>query len=236
MFWAGLWAAAATDGARMILGQFGRHAALALALTVITVAQLGDAQIKNLLDRLTALVSSGGTGGISGQIILNTYILNTTGWQRMSANATLPANTPGGRETVIEIYGEGLWRNGAGTNLSFALALTNPAQNFAEAKVVATTLNDNQPFSYHVIAVLTIFSAGSALMHVSFSVSPRLTDPATGQSAPANTVTAEGTEIQLVGFTGGIQTQWFIAGAWQAQAGTVTTAVSHRTQITRYGF
>jgi hypothetical protein len=201
----------------------------------VTTSGLGDAQIKGILDRLNSLVLGGGAGlgGISGQIILTSYILNNTGWQRMSENATLPAGTPGGREIVIEIHGEGVWRNGAGTNLSMALALTIPSQNFAEAKIVGATMAQNQPFTYRVVAVLTILAVGSAHMHVSFSVSPRLTDPATGQAAPGNSVIAEGDSVQSVGFTGGIQTQWFVAGAWQAGAGT--TAVSHRTQLTRYG-
>jgi hypothetical protein len=207
----------------------------------VTTSGLGDAQIKGILDRLNRLVNAGGAGGgISGQIILGSNILGSTGWQRMSANATLPANTPGGREQVIEIYGEGIWRQGSdaagGTNLSFALALTTPGQNFAEAKIANTSLASNQPFAYRVTAVHTIFAVGSALMHVSVSVSPRLLDPTTGQSTPGSTVNAEGTEIQTVGFTGGIQTQWFIAGAWQASGGSNSTVVSHRTQITRYGF
>jgi hypothetical protein len=119
MFWLGLFLAASAAGARQLLADLARFAGAALALSgvaVVLLAQLGDAQIKNLTDRLNNLVGGGGFGGKSVDPTTRQQLQGASLINSMSANVNIPAGAPVGQEWRIEISGNGTWMTGGAGN------------------------------------------------------------------------------------------------------------------------
>jgi hypothetical protein len=195
---------------------------------------LGDAQIKNLTDRLDRIVASGGgIGGGGAQIVVGDQTVNVAGWQQFSALQQF-GQRPVGYELGIEISGFGNWTSNEGTgDLSFAV-WQNVTTRFGEAKVNGRIMNNGAQFAYRVLCTVTVISGNQLAMHTSVTVSGTVAQYPTGvggidpgaahdhanQTHRTLLAAAEGHAIPS--FVGGIfPITLGIGVAWQAAPGSI---------------
>jgi hypothetical protein len=195
---------------------------------------LGDAQIKNLTDRLNNLVDGGGLGGGSKQVSFPRNVVNGALQSRMSDTINLPG--PAGRtgqEWRIEISGNGSWPAGNPAVLRVFLSIAGvaPAELTIDAANTDAGAGMNPGTSFSWLAVASLggrtdppASPTALACHLSFTAGP---------TARANGLVAERAYDQAsygIGVTAAI---WMIGpnngpgGAFQA--------VTHRQVLEQYG-
>jgi hypothetical protein len=195
---------------------------------------LGDAQIKNLTDRLDRIVASGGgIGGGGAQIVVGDQTVNTPGWQLFSATQQF-GQRPVGYELGIEISGFGNWTsNETNGNLSFGV-WQNITSQYAEAKVNGRIMNNGAQFAYRVLGTVTVISGNQLAIHTSVMISGTVAQYPTGVGGidpGANHDHANQTHRTLLAAAEGHVIPSFVGGifpvtlglgiAWQASAGQI---------------
>jgi hypothetical protein len=199
---------------------------------------LGDAQIKNLTDRLNMLASG------SGDTHVFTDVLSSSGpgWQRISAPATLDLVLVG-REVCIEASGRLEWR--AGANLSFAGGIGPDIPGSwpnAEAKIDGATIPIAITMAWHCQVTFTVISGGVnplVRVHVSGAMSPLIgnmaggTPPGAGGGSNFNAIPFEG-DNGAAGIGIGVIRRFTLGAAYQTTAAGQSVA-AYRTKISYYG-
>jgi hypothetical protein len=241
----GLWAAAMTGGVRLVLADLEQLLAIGLVLGVALVpvcGQLGDAQIKNLVDRVNNLMGGGGGGGnIQVDTTQRQVPGNTNARFVISASAGLRALPPPGTEVMIEVTGNGSWQQ---QHLSFYISVNDGAQFIGcEACIHGTGsgLTAGQSFSWTARATITVKSVVPSVLqlHLSGAITPTYDPAANGGNGgnfcyANNSVPFESHANQGIPWNQAALNALTIYAAWRAAAaGQLLT--SDRTKISYYG-
>lgn len=196
-----------------------------LAVAVTLAGQLGDAQIKNLTDRINALISGGLGGG--AEVYMDPYSAGPGNAQTPISRAGLMRGPRGaGTEVCIEVHGDGAWR---GNPLSFYVLAGGAVR--AEAKYNGDAIPASVPdFGWSCRVTVTAQSPVQALCHVSAAISPLFPNAAGG--TVGNAVPAEGAQVNVTIPVGADPVAVYAAFGGTGIGQRVST---HRTKISYYG-
>jgi hypothetical protein len=196
---------------------------------------LGDAQIKNLTDRLNRL-AAGVASGFTAEVYTNAISVQPSQGQiAISQPAGLPAGSPPGTEICIECHGNGTWpaagTGGAQNGVSWYCYLGQPTgATTCEAKINGNGGMPAGPFSWHATVTCTVTGGGLAIMHTSAQVAPT-------PSASAWSINAEQANSAYSIPSPNLGNAFVMFGAWEnaALSGGGALLTTHRTKITYYG-
>ena len=212
----GLILAAMISGANEAVRVLGHFAVwlLVSGLGVLVVAlfplwQLGNAQIKNLTDRLANHIGSGahdGGGGGGKTVTLTPRTTNTNAYTPMSDQVSIPLAGRVGREWRIEATGNGDWANTPGT-LVIALFIGGGLPAGLDMQVGSGDAGGTGSFAWRAVATIT----GRATGQLNCQLSAVVSQQSTATGAPVERINnqvaqvgASNAEIRMA-ITGGGQ-------------------------------
>jgi hypothetical protein len=145
---------------------------------------LGDAQIKNLTDRLGALISSGAASGKTVQAGTYTCVSSTV-YSQMSDVLNIAVAGRAGREWRVESSGQGNFGGAAGSFIFLVGGLPNNAQ--LQVQFTSAGLTNPTQFDWRATVIVTAKTATQLSVHLSVVCCGHAT-PQQGQAAERDDV------------------------------------------------